>query len=73
MRFLPPVAALADGSVTFDGDAYARERPMATLIEALRQLGVAVDDGGRGRMPFTVHGRGTVDGGAVQIDASAYR
>jgi 3-phosphoshikimate 1-carboxyvinyltransferase len=71
MRFLPPLAALADGAVTFDGDAYARERPMATLLEGLRQAGVEVDDGGRGRMPFTVHGRGAVPGGTVQVDASA--
>jgi 3-phosphoshikimate 1-carboxyvinyltransferase len=71
MRFVPPVAALADGPVGFDGDAYARERPMATLLDALRQLGVEVEDGGRGRLPFTVHGRGAVAGGAAQLDASA--
>ncbi len=71
MRFLPSVAALAGGDVRFDGDAYARERPMATLLDGLRQAGVDIDDGGRGRMPFTVRGRGEVDGGAVHIDASA--
>jgi 3-phosphoshikimate 1-carboxyvinyltransferase len=71
MRFVPPMAALATGAVTFDGDPYARERPMATLLDGLRQLGVEVDDGGRRRMPFTVHGKGVVDGGAVHIDASA--
>jgi 3-phosphoshikimate 1-carboxyvinyltransferase len=71
MRFLPSVAALAEGDVHFDGDAYARERPMATLLDGLRQAGVDIDDGGRGRMPFTVHGRGVVDGGVVHIDASA--
>src|SRR3954471_21528167 len=27
MRFVPPVAALADGVITFDGDPYARDRP----------------------------------------------
>jgi 3-phosphoshikimate 1-carboxyvinyltransferase len=71
MRFVPPLAALAHGPVTFDGDAYARERPMATLLDGLRQLGVEVDDAGRGRLPFTVLGRGSVPGGRVQIDASA--
>jgi 3-phosphoshikimate 1-carboxyvinyltransferase len=71
MRFVPPVAALAAGPVTFDGDAYARERPMATLLDGLRQAGVEVDDGGRGRLPFTVLGRGAVPGGSVHIDASA--
>jgi 3-phosphoshikimate 1-carboxyvinyltransferase len=71
MRFVPPVAALAHGAVVFDGDAYARVRPMATLLDGLRQAGVEVDDEGRGRLPFTVRGRGTVPGGPVQIDASA--
>src|SRR4051812_20225472 len=44
MRFVPPVAALATGAVRFDGDAAARRRPMATVVSALRDLGVGVDD-----------------------------
>ncbi|MFW6034376.1 MAG: 3-phosphoshikimate 1-carboxyvinyltransferase, partial [bacterium] len=28
LRFLPPLAALADGTVEFDGDPRARERPV---------------------------------------------
>jgi 3-phosphoshikimate 1-carboxyvinyltransferase len=70
LRFLPPVAALADGPVRIDGDARLHERPNAGLIAGLRDLGVEVDDGGRGRAPFTVHGRGAVRGGAVTVDAS---
>ncbi len=70
MRFLPPVAALADGPVRFDGDERARQRPMATTIRSLRALGVDVDDEGRGTMPFTVRGTGRVGGGPVTIDAS---
>jgi 3-phosphoshikimate 1-carboxyvinyltransferase len=46
MRFLPPVAALADGRVEFDGDPQARVRPMGPVLDALRTLGVVVDDGG---------------------------
>lgn len=71
MRFVPPVAGLADGPVRFDGDEGARVRPMAPVVEALRTLGVEVDDEGRGGLPFTVHGRGSVRGGTVTIDASA--
>ena len=71
MRFVPPLAGLAQGAVTFDGDSYARERPMATLIDGLRQAGAVIDDGGRGRLPFTVLGTGSVPGGQVHIDASA--
>lgn len=71
MRFVPPLAALADGPVHFDGDAHARTRPMAAVLGALRDLGVAVDDGGRGTLPFTVEGAGSVPGGGVDLDASA--
>ena len=71
MRFVPPVAALSDGPVRFDGDPHARTRPMAAMLEALRDLGVRIDDQGRGTLPFRVEGRGTVPGGVVRIDASA--
>ncbi len=71
MRFVPPVAALATGAVTFDGDPHARTRPMDEILRGLRGLGVDVDDEGRGRLPFTVHGTGSAKGGTVVIDASA--
>lgn len=71
MRFLPLVAALVEGATRFDGDTSARRRPMAATIAALRGLGVAVDDGGRGALPFTVHGTGAVAGGELSLDASA--
>jgi len=71
MRFVPPVAALARGNVVFDGDPHARTRPMGGVIDALRQLGVLVEDEGRGALPFTVAGSGRVPGGSVTIDASA--
>jgi 3-phosphoshikimate 1-carboxyvinyltransferase len=71
MRFVPPVAALARGSVAFDGDPHARTRPMGEVITALRGLGVVIEDEGRGALPFTVVGSGRVPGGTVTIDASA--
>ncbi|MCW2761082.1 MAG: 3-phosphoshikimate 1-carboxyvinyltransferase [Marmoricola sp.] len=71
MRFVPPVAALAKGQVHFDGDPHARTRPMSGVLDALRGLGVTVDDEGRGTLPFTVTGTGRVRGGSVTIDASA--
>ncbi|MEE2032842.1 3-phosphoshikimate 1-carboxyvinyltransferase [Rhodococcus chondri] len=67
MRFVPPVAALADGDVRFDGDEQARSRPMGTVLAALRALGAEIVGD---RLPFTVHGRGSVRGGTVTIDAS---
>ncbi len=71
MRFTPPLAALTGASVTFDGDERARVRPMSPVITALRALGVEIDDGGRSALPFTVHGTGHVEGGSLEIDASA--
>lgn len=71
MRFVPPIAALANGPVHFDGDPRSRERPLAPLIDALREVGVTVDDGGRGGLPMTVNGSGSVPGGAASIDASS--
>ena len=70
MRFLPAVAALADGPVILDGDPQARIRPMAPVVDALRVLGATVDDAD-GHLPVTMHGRGRMPGGAVTMDASA--
>ena len=77
MRFVPPVAALATGDSEFDGDPHARNRPMRALVDGLRQAGILIDDDGRGSLPFTVHGtgsvpgNGSVPGGTVELDASA--
>lgn len=68
LRFVPPVAALSTSAVVFDGDEYARKRPIAPLLDGLRQLGVDIDADG---MPFRVSGAGAVKGGTVEIDASA--
>lgn len=67
-RFLPPVAALATAPVTFDGDPRVRERPLAPLLGALASLGVSLSsvEG----LPTTVHGTGSVRGGAVTVDAT---
>jgi 3-phosphoshikimate 1-carboxyvinyltransferase len=70
MRFLPAVAALTGAAVSFDGDPRARERPVGALLTALRALGVSIDDGGRGALPFTIAGSGSVRGGTVTLDAS---
>ncbi|MGO3147358.1 MAG: 3-phosphoshikimate 1-carboxyvinyltransferase [Leucobacter sp.] len=70
MRFVPAVAALALGPVAFDGDPYARKRPMRPVLDALRVLGADISDEGRGALPFTVHGSGSLKGGRVEVDAS---
>lgn len=69
VRFLTAAAALVEGPVVLDGDPHMRKRPIEALAAALRSLGVAVDTTG-GRVPVTVHGRGGLQGGRVEIDAS---
>ncbi|MBB5871773.1 3-phosphoshikimate 1-carboxyvinyltransferase [Allocatelliglobosispora scoriae] len=70
MRFLPPLAGLATGPVTFDGDPRARQRPLAPLINALRALGCRIEASSADGLPLVVHGEGRVRGGEVVIDAS---
>ncbi|HCM81352.1 MAG TPA: 3-phosphoshikimate 1-carboxyvinyltransferase [Corynebacterium stationis] len=67
MRFIPPVAALASGPVEIDGDEQARVRPMATMSQALRELGVEVS---ADTLPMTVTSTGVPAGGELTIDAS---
>lgn len=67
-RFIPPLATLATAPLVFDGDPAMRQRPLAPLLGALRQLGgdLSSVDG----LPLTVRGRGGLRGGAVVLDAS---
>lgn len=71
MRFLPPLSALATGSVTFDGDPRSHERPLGPVIKALEDLGISVAHEGRYSLPLTLNGTGEIPGGALEIDASA--
>ena len=66
MRFVPPLAALADAPTSFTGDPHASERPMAPILDGLHQLGAEVTSE---RLPFTITPP-TRLGGAVTIDAS---
>lgn len=84
MRFVPPIAAIAQGSVFFTGDVEATARPMSAVLDALRTLGVHIDGDS---LPFTVNPQGPNQGhrlgdsvqeadlpdigGEVEIDSSA--
>ncbi|QWF24667.1 3-phosphoshikimate 1-carboxyvinyltransferase [Nocardioides sp. LMS-CY] len=68
MRFVPPVAGLSTGTVSFDGDPHMRKRPIGEILGALRTLGVEVDGEA---LPFAIRGSGSVRGGTVVVDASA--
>ncbi|MBO3664825.1 3-phosphoshikimate 1-carboxyvinyltransferase [Microbacterium stercoris] len=71
MRFLAPLAGLAQGDVLVTAHESALHRPMAEMIRAMRDLGVDIDDGGHWSLPFTVKGHGRIRGGEIAIDASA--
>lgn len=71
MRFVTPLAGLADGEVTITAHPTALHRPMGELIRALRRAGMDIDDEGRWSLPFVVRGRGHVRGGDVEVDAGA--
>jgi len=71
MRFLPPLASLAHGDISFDGDPRSYERPIGPVIKALEELGVEIDHGGRYSLPMVIKAKGSIPGGELTIDASA--
>ncbi len=70
MRFVPPLSLLAKGKTYFDGDEGARRRPMHTTIESLRALGAKIEPG-QTALPFSVETTAEIQGGELEIDASA--
>ena len=70
MRFLPPLAALATGEISFDGDPRSYERPIGPVISALEELGIEINHGGRYSLPLTIKAKGSIPGGDLTIDAS---
>jgi 3-phosphoshikimate 1-carboxyvinyltransferase len=67
MRFLTALVALGKGTYRLDGIERMRQRPMRDLLEAMRQLGVAIESEGKNDCPpIVVHGQG-LSGGTVRI------
>lgn len=64
-RFALALAALADGDTRFDGSERMRERPLAPLVNALRELGATADGDA---LPLTV--RGPLRGGRTTVPGS---
>ena len=71
MRFLPPLAALAQGDISFDGDPRSYERPLGPVIKALEELGIEIEHEGRYSLPMVIKAKGSIPGGELTIDASA--
>ena len=68
MRFVPPLAALADSPTRFFGDPQATGRPMSGLLDGLRQLGAGVD---ADSLPFTLSPGPLTGDSEVVVDSSA--
>ena len=69
MRFVPLVAALNNGKITFDADKEAKARPLQGVFDALDQLGVNYEKGSDS-FPFTVIGNAGTKSTEVTLDAS---
>ncbi len=66
-RLFTPIAALLSRPMVIAGEGTLLHRPMAMMVEPLRELGVEVRDGG-GRLPIEVCG--PMRGGRVTVDGS---
>lgn len=66
LYLLAGMAALANFPVTFTGDEQICRRSAAPLLDALRDLGVAVESASEGCAPFTI--RGPLQGGSTSIE-----
>ena len=70
-RFMTAALTVVPGRWTIDGIPRLRERPVAPLISALRQLGAQIDClQQEGHAPLVAHG-GSLRGGSCTLDAGA--
>lgn len=67
MRFVPPLAALVPGSTHFVGDPEASKRPMAPMLDGLRQLGCTIE---ADTLPLQLDAPSALGGPLVRIDSS---
>ncbi len=65
LRFLTPIAALAEGTTVLTGRPGLQRRPIQPLLQALRQLGVTCRSR-RGALPISVVGGG-IPGGHTSL------
>jgi 3-phosphoshikimate 1-carboxyvinyltransferase len=65
LRIFTALAAVYNQKVTFDGDKSIRQRPMTSLLNALRMLDVKIDCK-NDKCPFTV--QGPMKGGTTRVD-----
>lgn len=70
IRFLTALCALGTGTFRLDGNARMRERPIAPLVDALRDAGVDIEcERGTGCPPVLIRARGLA-GGRIVVDGT---
>ena len=65
-RFLPPFLCLGQGAYRVSGVPRMHERPQASLIHALRELGYRIDST-NDRLPAVIHGTGPRPGATCSV------
>jgi 3-phosphoshikimate 1-carboxyvinyltransferase len=65
-RFLPPFLCLGQGTYRVSGVPRMHERPQASLLQALRELGYTIDST-NDRLPAIIHGTGPRHGAACSV------
>ena len=65
-RFLPPFLCLGQGAYRVSGVPRMHERPQASLIHALRELGYRIDSA-NDRLPAVIHGTGPRHGATCSV------
>ena len=71
MRFLAGFLTLGHGRYRLDGNSRMRQRPIGDLIEALRNLGLAIHcETDNGCPPLVIQAREAFQGGETVVDAS---
>ena len=69
MRFLTAYLAISEGETTITGSERMQQRPIGTLVEALRKLGADVSYTNKeGYPPLRIRGR-KLQGGSLEIEA----
>lgn len=66
LRFMSAVCALVDGECQMTGEPSLLSRPLAPLLEALRQVGVLIE-AREGPTPFKIMGTGRIRGGEARL------
>jgi 3-phosphoshikimate 1-carboxyvinyltransferase len=68
-RFLPPFLCLGQGAYRVSGVPRMHERPQASLIHALRELGYRIDSA-NDRLPAVIHGTGPRPGATCSVSVA---